>query len=325
MENMYNVSASPHVRSKVTTSSIMRDVCIALLPACLFGVYRFGVRAAIILILSVLSCVITELVYFKMNGKKYKTYECSAIVTGLLLGMNLPATVPYWIPVVGGIFAILVVKQLFGGLGQNFMNPALAARCFLLLCFATQMSSFGIEKGSAVFNGAAAVDGISGPTPLAMLKAGETINLKDAFFGFTGGTIGEVSACLILVGAIYLLIRKVITFTVPVTYILTFAVFALLFGGHGFDINYVLCELCTGGLMLGAWFMATDYVTCPVTKIGRIVYGVVLGILTGVFRIYGNNAEGVSFAIIIANTLVPLIEKNTLPKPFGMKGGSKRA
>ncbi len=323
MGKMYNVSASPHIRSGVTTSTIMRDVAIALMPACALGVYQFGLRALLILLVSTLTCAATEYIYLKLTKRQQGPYECSAIVTGMLIGMNMPPTVPLWIPVIGGVFAILVVKQVFGGLGQNFMNPALGARCFLFLCYAERMNTFQIPQkvGTAILNfGAASVDGISGATPLAAMKAGETVSLFDTFFGFTGGVIGETSAAMILLGAAYMVYRKVISLRIPVAYLLSFAVFLVLFGGKGFDLYYVACQLCTGGLMLGAFFMATDYVTSPITKGGQIMFGILLGILTGIFRIYGNNAEGVSYAIIIANLLVPLIEKVTMPRPFG-KGG----
>lgn len=323
MKTLYNVSASPHIRSGVTTSNIMRDVAIALMPACVFSVYQFGLRALIILLTTTLVCAATEYIYMALMGKKDEPYECSAIVTGMLLGMNMPVTVPIWIPVIGSIFAIIVVKQLFGGLGQNFMNPALAARCFLFLCYAERMNRFDIAKktGMDLVNfGAAAVDGVSGATPLAALKAGESISLFDAFFGFTGGVIGETSAAMLLLGAAYLLYRKVITLRIPLTYLLTFSVFMLALGGHGLDFEYLAGQLFTGGLMLGAFFMATDYSTSPITKNGQILFGIVLGVLTGIFRVYGATAEGVSYAIIISNLLVPLIEKISMPKPFGRGG-----
>ena len=325
MGKLFNVSASPHARSGATTSTIMRDVAIALMPACAMGVYQFGIRALLILLVSTLTCAVTEYVYLTLTKRHQGAYECSAIVTGMLIGMNMPATVPLFIPIIGSIFAILVVKQVFGGLGQNFMNPALGARCFLFLCYAERMNAFSIPQkvGTAVLNyGAASVDGISGATPLAAMKAGETIRLFDAFVGFTGGVIGETSAAMILLGAAYLVGRKVISLRIPVAYLASFAVFLVLFGGHGLDWYYVACQLCTGGLMLGAFFMATDYVTSPITKWGQIVFGILLGVLTGIFRLFGNNAEGVSYAIIIANLLVPLIEKVTMPVPFG-KGGRK--
>lgn len=326
MKNKLNVSASPHIRSGETTASIMCDVMIALMPAALFGVYRFGLRALVILVLSVTSCVLAEYIYKRLMKIPGGGYECSAMVTGLLLGMNLSVNVPYWIPVLGGVFAIVVVKMLFGGLGQNFMNPALAARCFLLLCAGRTMADFAVEKieaGNAaqlIFSGAAGLDGLSSATPLAAIKAGESASLSDMFFGFTGGTIGEVSAFLLLIGAVYLLVRRVISIRIPAAYLLTFVVFMGLFGGHGFDAEYLAMQVCGGGLLLGAFFMATDYVTSPITGKGKLVFGIFLGVLTGVFRVYGGSAEGVSYAIITGNILVPLIEKVTLPKSFG-KGG----
>lgn len=328
MKNLYHVSASPHVRSSVSTAGIMRDVAIALAPACLFGIWQFGFRAFLVLLVSVTTCMISEYLFYKLSKKKKGPYECSAVVTGLLLGMNLPASVPLWMPVLGGIFAIIVVKELYGGLGQNFMNPALAARCFLLICFASRMAAFSVEAGSGTFmNGAAAVDGLSSATPLAVIKEGteqlfQEYSLSDMFFGFTGGVIGETSTLMILIGAAYLLVRGVISLRIPAAYLGSFAVFILLFGGHGADFSYLAAQLCGGGLMLGAFFMATDYVTSPVTPAGRIVFGVCLGILTGIFRVFGSSAEGVSYAIIFCNLLVPLIEKVTMPRAFG-KGGKQ--
>ena len=235
--------------------------------------------------------------------------DCSAAVTGLLLALNLPPTLPWWMGVVGAVFAIIVVKQLFGGLGQNFMNPALAARCFLLICFTGQMTYF-------------VYDGVTGATPLANLKAGEAVNTMDMLLGFTRGTIGETSVIAIMIGAMFLILMGVIDLRIPGSYIVSFVVFIVLFGGHGFDPQYITAHLCGGGLMLGAWFMATDYVTSPITSSGKIIYGICMGLLTGLFRLFGGSAEGVSYAIIISNLLVPLIEKVTLPKPFG-KGGEK--
>lgn len=339
MKDLYNVSASPHVRSGVTTRSIMRDVAIALIPASVFGVYQFGFKAFLVLLTSVASACVCEFLWKRFVVKKSTPYECSALVTGLLLGMNLPASVPLWIPVVGSAFAILVVKEMFGGLGQNFMNPALGARCFLLICFAGRMTAFGVEQTSSHFmNGAAAVDGISSATPLAVIKtleAGQSIkdsvSLFDMFFGFTGGVIGETSTLAILIGAAYLLVKKIISLRIPVAYIATFSVFVVIFGGYGLSgdgFYYLLCELCGGGLMLGAWFMATDYVTSPITKGGQIVFGIILGLLTGIIRICGNSAEGVSYAIIFSNLLVPFIEKFTMPRAFGIvkkkKGGAAK-
>ena len=307
---MYNVSSSPHVRSKSTSRNIMIDVCIALMPACIFGVYNFGFRALLVLLISVASCVLFEALYEKIMHKPVTVGDFSAVVTGLLLGMNLPHTIPLWMVVLGSAFAIIVVKQLFGGLGQNFMNPALGARCFLLISFAGRMTSF-------------TYDGITGATPLANLKAGLNVNVLDMFLGTTGGVIGETCVIAILVGAIYLMIRKVIVPTIPFVYILVFSLFVIIFGGHGWDMNYLAAHLCGGGLMLGAFFMATDYVTSPVTPLGKVIFGVILGILTGIFRIYGKSAEGVSYAIIFSNLLVPIIEKVTIPRAFGVKKESK--
>ena len=303
-EEKWNVSTNPHVRSAVRTDKIMELVLLALLPASIFGVWHFGWNALLLIIVSVGTCVLTEYVYEKLMHKKITVSDCSAAVTGLLLALNLPSSAPWWLAVLGGIFAILIVKQLFGGLGQNFMNPALAARCFLLISFAGRMTNF-------------AYDGFSGATPLAAIKAGEPVYVLDMFLGNTAGTIGETSVIAILIGAAILLWFQVIDLRIPGTYLLSFAVFVLIFGGHGFDLSYVAAELCGGGLMLGAFFMATDYVTSPITKTGQLVYGCILGILTGIFRLFGNSAEGVSYAIIFGNLLVPLIERITMPRPFG--------
>ena len=324
-ENNYKLSSSPHIRDKVTSSNIMLMVVIALLPASAFGVYNFGIPALIVLISTTVSAVLTEYIYEKLMHKKITINDWSAVVTGLLLGLNMPASAPWWMGALGSVFAILVVKQLFGGLGQNFMNPALGARCFLMVSFAGQMTSF-------------AHDGITGATPLAIIKAGsrsdsiqkilasgdgktqEATSLLKMFIGSTGGTIGETCAIALLIGAAYLLIRKIISWRIPVCYIAVFAIFILLFGGRGFDLTYLAAELCGGGLLLGAFFMATDYVTSPITPKGQIIFGVLLGLLTGVFRVFGASAEGVSYAIIICNLLVPLIERVTIPVPFGKEG-----
>ena len=339
MKELYNVSASPHVRSGVTTRSIMRDVAIALIPASAFGVYQFGFKAFLVLLTSIASACVCEFLWKKFVVKKNTPYECSALVTGLLLGMNLPASVPLWMPVVGSAFAIIVVKEMFGGLGQNFMNPALGARCFLLICFAGRMTAFGVDKAASHFmTGAASIDGISSATPLAVIKNLEVgqdicsnVSLADMFFGNTGGVIGETSTLAILFGAAYLLCKKIISIRIPAAYLLTFSVFMLIFGGFGFGgegFYFLACELCGGGIMLGAWFMATDYVTSPITKGGQILFGILLGLLTGIIRVCGNSAEGVSYAIIFCNLLVPFIEKATMPRAFGVvkkkKGGAAK-
>ncbi|MGN0360090.1 MAG: RnfABCDGE type electron transport complex subunit D [Hominisplanchenecus sp.] len=309
MSDLLNVSSNPHIRSHDTTAKIMLMVVIALLPASAFGIFHFGLRALLLILISIATCVLTEYTYEKLMHRKITIGDFSAVVTGLLLALNLPVSAPWWIPVFGGVFAILIVKQLFGGLGQNFMNPALGARCFLLISFTGRMTNF-------------AFDGFTGATPLAALKAGESVNLMDMFLGNTAGTIGETSVLAILLGAAILLWFGIIDLRIPGTYLASFALFAVLFGGHGLDGQYLVAQLCGGGLMLGAFFMATDYVTTPITKKGQLVYGCILGILTGLFRIFGNAAEGVSYAIIIGNLLVPLIEKLTPPTAFG-KGGKK--
>ena len=307
MSENFNISSSPHIRSKVTTGNIMLMVIIALLPATAFGIVNFGLSALLVILVTVASSVLTEYLYQKLMHRKVTISDFSAVVTGLLLALNMPPTAPWWMCVLGSVFAILVVKQVFGGLGQNFMNPALGARCFLLISFTGRMTTF-------------VYDGVTGATPLALLKAGEKVNVFDMFLGNIAGTIGETSVVAILIGAIFLLAKGIIDIRIPAAYIITFSVFVLVFGG--FDVTYLAAHLCGGGLMLGAWFMATDYVTCPITPNGKLLFGVCLGILTGLFRLFGGSAEGVSYAIIISNLLVPLIEKVTLPKPFG-KGGAK--
>ena len=295
----------------------MLMVTIALLPSAIFGVWNFGLSALIMLISTVVAAVLTEYIYEKLMHKKVTVGDFSAVVTGLLLGLNMPPTAPWWMGALGSVFGILIVKQLFGGLGQNFMNPALGARCFLLLSFSGPMTSF-------------VYDGVTGPTPLAYVKEGamDQISTIDMMIGTIPGTIGETSVIAIIIGAIFLILMGVIDLRIPGTYIVTFVIFVGIFGhvAHPeigfFDPQYITAHLCGGGLMLGAWFMATDYVTSPITPKGQYVYGIILGVLTGLFRIFGGSAEGVSYAIIISNLLVPLIEKVTLPKPFG-KGGEK--
>lgn len=310
MNENYNVSSSPHIRDKVTSSNIMLMVVISLLPATFFGIWNFRHENAwILIVLTTAAAVLAEYLWEKLMHKPVTIKDFSAVVTGLLLALNLPPTLPWWMGVVGAFFAIIVVKHLFGGLGQNFMNPALGARCFLLICFAGKMTNF-------------VYDGVTGPTPLANLKAGESVDSFAMLIGNTSGTIGETSVIALMIGAMFLILMGVIDLRIPGTYILTFVIFISLFGGHGFDPQYITAHLCGGGLMLGAWFMATDYVTSPITSKGKIVYGICLGCLTGLFRLFGGSAEGVSYAIIISNLLVPLIEKATLPKPFG-KGGEK--
>ena len=310
MNEKLNVSSSPHIRDKAKSSNIMLMVVIGLLPATLFGIWNFRHENAwILVVVTTAAAVLSEYIWEKLMHKPITVKDFSAVVTGLLLALNLPPTLPWWMGVVGAVFAIIVVKQLFGGLGQNFMNPALAARCFLLICFTGRMTYF-------------VYDGVTGATPLADLKAGEAVNTMDMLLGFTRGTIGETSVIAIMIGAMFLILMGVIDLRIPGSYIISLVVFIVLFGGHGLDAQYITAHLCGGGLMLGAWFMATDYVTSPITSSGKIIYGICMGLLTGLFRLFGGSAEGVSYAIIISNLLVPLIEKVTLPKPFG-KGGEK--
>ena len=325
MSNLLNISSSPHVRDKSSTRSIMWDVIFALIPTSIFGIYNFGIRAAVLIAVCIATCLLSEYIWQKCMKLPLTVNDGSAVLTGLLLALNLTPTFPIWMAILGSVFAIIIVKQVFGGLGQHFMNPALGARCFLMVSFAGQMTSF-------------AHDGITGATPLAIIKAGsrsdsiqkilasgdgktqEATSLVKMFIGSTGGTIGETCAIALLIGAAYLLIRKIISWRIPVCYIAVFAIFILLFGGRGFDLTYLAAELCGGGLLLGAFFMATDYVTSPITPKGQIIFGVLLGLLTGVFRVFGASAEGVSYAIIICNLLVPLIERVTIPVPFGKEG-----
>lgn len=305
MSRLLNVSSSPHVRDTVTTNSIMYDVLIAMIPAAAFGVFQFGLHALLVIIITMAACALSEYVYEYALKKPITIADGSALVTGMILALNMPANIPLWIPVLGGIFAIIVVKQLYGGLGQNFMNPALAGRCFLLISFAGKMSSFTL-------------DGWSGATPLAQLKSGQAVDVAAMFVGRIPGTIGEVSVIALLIGAAYMVAKKVISLRIPVAYILTTAIFVFIFGQQ--DLSFVLAHICGGGLIFGAFFMATDYVTSPITPNGQIVFGVLMGILTGLFRLFGGSAEGVSYAIIISNMLVPLIEKFTLPTAFGKEG-----
>ena len=310
MERLLHVSSSPHVRGTVTTKNIMYDVLIAMIPAAAFGVYQFGFNALLVIILTMAACVLSEYIFEKAMKRPITIADGSALVTGMILALNMPPEIPVWVPVLGGVFAIIVVKQLYGGLGQNFMNPALAARCFLLISFAGMMNDF--SSASLGF------DSVSGATPLAMLRSGETVDLAALVIGRIPGTIGEVSVLALLIGAVYMLVKKVISPRIPLIYIGTAAVFLFLFGG--FDPYYVICEVCSGGLIFGAFFMATDYVTSPITPKGQIVYGVILGLLTGIFRLWGASPEGVSYAIILSNLLVPMIERVTLPKAFGKEG-----
>lgn len=324
VSKLYRVSYAPHKTSPYTSKNIMQDVAIALTPAGLFGIYNFGLRALLIILVSVTACVATEYIYLRATKKAVTPSDYSAVVTGMLLAYTLPVNIPLWIPAFGGGFAILVVKMLYGGLGKNFMNPALAARCFLLISFPTIMVDYGVEKLgngegllSRLHSGTFALDAVSSATPLEAARAGERFELMKMFTGHINGTIGEVSALALLIGAIFLLGRKIISIRIPLTYLATFSAFIAIFGGDHVSLNFVLGHVLGGGLFLAAFFMATDYATSPDTVMGQVVYGVILGLLTGVFRVLGASTEGVAYAIIIVNLLTPLIEKVTVPKPFG--------
>ncbi len=330
MPPLLTVSPSPHIRGPENIASIMLDVLLALTPAMLWGVYVFGLRALALAVISVACAVGWEALAQVLLKRTVTIRDLSAAVTGLLLAMNLPVSAPLWMPVVGTFFAIVVVKQLFGGIGKNFVNPALAARVFLFISFASSMSIFP-AAGTRVNSVAIALgegDIVAGATPLASLKAGNLpdVNLFDLITGSNmGGCIGEVSSLLLAAGGVYLMIRRVITWHIPAAYIGTVAVITFLFPqSGGVAANFMLAELFSGGLMLGAFFMATDYATCPVTTDGRLIFGAGCGLLTVMIRYFGSYPEGVSFAILIMNLLVWYIDKVTVPKRFGGTPNGKK-
>lgn len=316
MSNQLNVSISPHIRSRETTATVMADVIIALLPSVIVGVWVFGARAFAITMLSVATCVASEYIYEKLLKKPITVTDLSAVVTGLILAVNLYSTAPWWLPVLGGAFAIIVVKMLYGGIGQNFMNPALAARCFLLLSFSRIMTDYPT------------LDGVSSPTPLVLAKQGEIVPIRDLLLGTHSGTIGETSAIAIIIGAVYLCAKGVIKPREPLAVILSTGVFVTFFSviqGKPVTLNYLAVQMLGGGMLLGAVFMASDYATTPVTPWGQVIFGCCVGFITALIRCVGNGVEGVSYAIIISNLLTPAIEKLTAPRPFGVKkeGGGK--
>lgn len=314
------VSSSPHIASRNHVSGIMLDVVIALIPATIFGVFVFGPRAAVLVICSILAAVLSEYVYEKLTGRPVTIGDCSAVVTGLLVALNMPATAPLWLAMIGSIFAIIIVKQLFGGIGQNFMNPALAARAFMLASWPTLMTSFSAPfERLPVFGN---VDIVSSATPLALLKsteaAGNLPNYLQLFIGNVGGCIGETSALLLLIGGIYLMVRKVINPRIPLCFIGTVALLSYIFGGqNGLFTGDPLYHILAGGLMLGAFFMATDYTTSPVTPWGQVIMGIGCGVITVLIRLIGGYPEGVSYSILLMNVLSPLIDKFTVPKRYG--------
>lgn len=304
------MTSSPHIRDNTNTRRLMADVIIALLPACAAGVYFFGLRSLLVLLVTVAASVIAEYITRILLKREQTVGDLSAAVTGLILGMNLPPTIPLWIAIVGSVFAIVIVKQLFGGIGQNFVNPALAARVFMVISWPVQMTRWIIP------------DAVSSATPLGLIKEGasaaeELPGYFELFIGKKGGCIGEVSAAALLIGAVYLVARRVITLEIPLTYIGSFALLTWIFGGDRLFGGDALYHVLSGGLILGAFFMATDYTTSPVNRKGRLIFGIGCGVLSAIIRLFSNYPEGVSFAILIMNTLVPLIERYTIPRSFG--------
>lgn len=304
MDKILNVSSSPHLRHPDTTQGIMLDVIIALVPAAIFGCVVFGWRAALVLAVCIASCFIFEFLWNIIFKKQQSAFDLSAIVTGLLLGMNLPSTIPLWMAVIGSFVAIVIVKQLFGGIGHNFANPAMTARIVLMVSFPVAMTSY-IEPFT--------VDAVSSATPLAALygDAASAVTVKDAFFGIQGGCIGETSAFLLIIGGLYLVLRRVINPIIPVCFIGTVALASLIAGQ-----NVGLCVL-SGGLMLGAIYMATDYTTSPTTNLGKAIFGICCGLITFIIRNFGALPEGVSYSILLMNILTPYINRLTTRKPFG--------
>ena len=315
---LLTVSSSPHAHSPVTTQTVMRDVLIALLPALLGGVYFFGPRALTVTAVSAVGCVFFEWLYRRLLKLDSTVWDCSAIVTGVLIAFVSPPTIPYWVILLGDAFAIILVKQLFGGIGQNFLNPALAGRAFMF-SWAVHMTTWvkvGFENGASVLG---TPDIVTAATPLAAMHQGllPDDSLLELVLGKVGGCIGETSAVLLLIGFIYLLARKVISARIPLCYLGTVAVLCFLFPRGNDRLLWMALQLCSGGLMLGAVFMATDYVTSPVTKLGQVLFGVGCGVLTVVIRYFGGYNEGVSYAILIMNCCVVLLDKIGRPKKFG--------
>ena len=312
------ISSSPHVHSKVTTQTIMRDVLIALTPALLGSVYFFGFRALMVTLVSVAACVFFEWAYCKLTKTHSKVYDLSAMVTGVLLAFVCPVTVPYWCIIIGDFFAIVVVKQLFGGVGRNIVNPALAARAFMF-SWPVIMNTWvkvGFQNAAGIFSTA---DAVTAATPLASMHQGQLpdSSVLDLFLGNVGGSVGETSVLLLLIGFAYLLIRKVVSLRIPAAFLGTVAVLSLLFPLGNDRFVWCAAQLCAGGLMLGALFMATDYVTSPVTKLGQVLFGMGCGVLTVVIRYIGGYNEGVSYAILVMNCCVVLLDRIGRPKKFG--------
>lgn len=315
MEHKLIVSSSPHIFKKESVSDIMLDVIIGLLPATFMGVYCFGPRAALVILTAVCASVLSEYIYQKLMKKPVTVRDFSAVVTGLLIALNMPPAIPLWMVVVGSAFAIIIVKQLYGGIGKNFLNPALAARCFMLVAWAGAMTTFSEPLHTP--------DVISQATPLAILEGTSEGSLTPMFklmWGVIPGSIGETSAIMLLIGGIYLLCKRVITLRIPASYILTFALLTYFFGNNTNMLSpaeFTLMHILSGGLLLGAFFMATDYTTTPTTKKGQLIFGIGCGLLTFLIRNFGGYPEGVSFSILLMNVLTPLIDRWTVPKKFG--------
>lgn len=319
------VSSSPHIRSNENTRSVMLDVIIALIPSYIWGVFVFGLRALFVGIISVASCVLFEYAFQRIMKRKNTIGDLSAAVTGILLAMNLSSAVPYWIPIVGAFFAMIIVKGLFGGLGKNIVNPALAARIFLF-AWPSQMNVF-TSSGDRMGIISKSADAVAGATPLTQIKTGVELDYSifDLFIGNIGGCIGEVSALFLIVGGVYLLIRRVITWHIPVAYIGTVALFAALFPRvEGTIMNSVFTEVLSGGVIICSLFMATDYVTSPIMGTGKLIFGVGCGIITMLIRYFGAYSEGASFAVLIMNLLVWYIDKLTVPERFGGKANAEK-
>lgn len=326
MENILTVSHSPHIVGKDTVRSIMLDVIIALLPALIAGCIIFGLRALVVTAVCVLSCVIAEYIWNKLLKKDNTCGDLSAVVTGMLLAYNMPASIPLWMTVIGSVFAIIVVKQFFGGLGHNFMNPALAARAFLLASWALAMTTW--YPVGTIFPVFSAPDAVSSATPLAAYGTGDAAKYSylTLFLGNYGGCIGETSALALLLGAAYLVVKRVIRIRVPLIYIATVAVGTWLFAGsNGIGSGDWLYQILSGGLILGACFMATDYTTTPTTPKGQIIFALGCGIITVLIRVWGGYPEGVSYSILLMNIATPLIDKFTAPKRFGYVKSKKEA
>ena len=322
------VASSPHIRGNFRTNRIMLDVVIALLPALIAGTIVLGIEALGVALVCVVSAVASEWLYAAVTKTRQTIVDGSAVVTGLLLAMTLPTTVPYWQAAIGSAFAIIVVKALCGGLGQNIFNPALAARAFLMLVWPSSLVRYHALNVDTVSSSTmASVDGITAATPLhhMVMPALPEESLVDMFIGNIPGSIGEISKLALLIGCAYLVIRKVISVRIPVSYLGTVAALTLIFSKTGDPVSWMLYSLLGGGVMLGAIFMATDYATSPATPVGQIVYGIGCGVLTVLFRYFGLYPEGVTYAILIMNALVWFIDRHTAPRRFGVKKGAKEA